>query len=392
MAATKPIPAVSWRSVLHDTAVSVRRFCHQYLRPAPSDEPAIGVPAHDVPPGGFSPPAGVSVIAQVVVNNGATGGMAASPDGRRLVVTNRGDNSVSIIDTGICAVANTIRGISEPFAIGVGNHNCVYVSTASASYDAITAIDLTANVVAATHPVARNITDVAVSPDGNHVYASRTGSSGADVAVLETTTGRIDAIDIARAPGTTTQCLRISPNGQRLYVASQRRSGGELIAIDAAARTVIDIIEIGSSIRDIALSPDGGTAYVASCDPNFGGLINLIDTRTHMVTRRLKIAEIGGFVTQLTLTGDGERAYLVSGNGVVVLCALTLDILGTITVGAQPSCVVESRSGHYLYVADYSGAITAVSAGPNGVSSVNRATDDETTGMHQLPQLVMRAT
>ena len=47
------------------------------------------------------------------------------------------------------------------------------------------------------YPVAHSVTDVAVSPDGRHVYASRTAANGADVAVLDTETGTDDAIGIA---------------------------------------------------------------------------------------------------------------------------------------------------------------------------------------------------
>lgn len=394
VASTKPIPAVGWRSALQDTALSIRRFYHQHLRPTPADEPAVDEPTDDVPPRGLNPATRLSVIARIAVNNSATGGMAASPDGSRLVVTNYGDNSVSIIDTGTYAVVNTVPGIGEPSAIAIGNvaHNCAYVSTASASYDAITGVDLSTNTVVATHPVARSISDLAVSPNGRHVYASRTGSNGADVAVLDTMTGRIDAIDIAVAPGTTTEYVRISPNGQRLYVAVQGRSGGEVVVIDTAARRVIDTIEIGSPIRDVALSWDGRTGYVAGCDPDFGGVVDLIDTRTHMVTDRLKIGEIGGFLTQLALSGDGEQAYLVSDHGVMVLCTHTFNILGTITVGAQPSCVIESPDGSRLYVADYSGAVTLISIPPSKPSPVHRATDDEMTVMQELPQLAAIAT
>lgn len=49
-------------------------------------------------------------------------------------MTNYGDNSVSIIDTGTYAVVNTVASTGEPFAIAVGNaaRNCAYVSTARA--------------------------------------------------------------------------------------------------------------------------------------------------------------------------------------------------------------------------------------------------------------------
>jgi len=41
-----------------------------------------------------------------------------------------------------------------------------------------------------------------------------------------------------------------------------------------------------------------------------------------------------------------------------VLCTLTHDVVGTVTVTNQPSCMVESPDAKYLYIADYSGAVT----------------------------------
>jgi hypothetical protein len=41
-----------------------------------------------------------------------------------------------------------------------------------------------------------------------------------------------------------------------------------------------------------------------------------------------------------------------------VLCTLTHDVIGTVGVTDQPSCVVESPDAQYLYIADYAGAVT----------------------------------
>ena len=63
-------------------------------------------------------------------------------------------------------------------------------------------------------------------------------------------------------------------------------------------------------------------------------------------------------LTRLTISGDGDRAYLVSHDNVTMLCTLTQDVIDSVNVATQPSCVVESPDGKYLYIADYSGAIT----------------------------------
>ncbi len=139
---------------------------------------------------------GFTVTAEIVVQHGAVSGIAVSPDGTRLMVTHYGDDSFSVIDTADSAVAQTVIGVDEPFAIAVTDTPLrrAYVSTVSTAYDSILTFDMYANRVVAAHPVAHSVTDLAVSPDGRHVYASRTAVNGADVVILDTTTGKEDAI------------------------------------------------------------------------------------------------------------------------------------------------------------------------------------------------------
>ena len=51
-----------------------------------------------------------------------------------------------------------------------------YVSTVSPAYDSIAVIDMSTDTVVATHPLALSVSDLAVSADGKHVYASRNGA------------------------------------------------------------------------------------------------------------------------------------------------------------------------------------------------------------------------
>ena len=83
----------------------------------------------------------------------------------------------------------------------------------------------------------------------------------------------------------------MSPDGRRLYVAANGASTAELVVVDTQRNRVLSTVEIGSPIRDIALSPDGATAYVGSCGPDFGTVLDVVDTRTpghhrHLQDRR----------------------------------------------------------------------------------------------------------
>ena len=325
-----------------------------------------------------------SIVVEISVQNGPISGMVASSDGSRLMVTNYGGDSVSIIDTHSGRVVDTVSGVQEPFAIAAGGPDRVYVSSVSRAYDSIEVIDVSTSTVVATHPLALSVSDLVVSADGRYVYASRNGTGGADLAVLDTTTGQVEVIDIA-GPGATTQCVRTSPDGGRLYVGSNGPSGGQLVVLDAPSDerssgrarwrrkrptpprntglSVTGVVEVGLAVRDVAISPDGAKdakAYVASCCPEVGTVVDIVDTRTNKITSTRKLSEISGNLTGCTLSRDGDRAYLVSDDGITVLCTLTQDIIGTVAVTEQPSCVVESPDGKRLYVADYSGAVIVV--------------------------------
>jgi YVTN family beta-propeller protein len=357
----------------------------------------------------FKAAPGDANIVEIPVHNGPISGIAVSPDGRRVMVTHLGNDSVSVIHTGSHRVVQTFEGIAEPYAIAVDKRDAAraYVSTALPAFDSIVAIDLTTDTVVATYPLALSVSDLAVSADGRYVYASRNGAGAADVAVVDTETEKVEVIDVGDAPGATTHCVRVSSDGSRLYVGTNGPAASRLVVIgtradDGTTRArsrrhrkstrspenglrVIDSVEIGLPIRDIALNPDGTTAYVASCGPDTGAVLDVVDTRTNKITGTRKIAEIGGLLTGLTISGDGDRAYLVSDEGITVLCTLTHDVIGTITVDAQPSCLVESPDGKRLYVAGYDGTVTVAPAASTA-ASIEGAGQESEWAMPELLQ------
>ncbi|OBH92757.1 WD40 repeat domain-containing protein [Mycobacterium sp. E2733] len=331
-------------------------------------------------------------VVQIPVRNGPISDIGVSPDGTRLIAANHGRDTVSIIDTDARQLVQTVTGVTEPFAIAVsdGASPRAYISTASPSYDSIDVVDLTTNARIATHPLADSVSDLIASADGRFVYASRNGARGADVAIMDTTTDDFEVIELAATPGTTADCVRISPDGRHLYAATNGPSGGELVVIETGAQShrragvgprIVGAYELGLPIRDVALSGDGGTAYVASCGPVVGAVLDVIDTRAHKITGTRKLSEVPGPLTRLALSRDGRRAYLVSDDRVAAVCTQTHDVLGDIGAAKRPSCVVESPDGRYLYIAGHSGVVTVVPIAAGGGSA-----EASTTRMPALAQ------
>ncbi len=297
----------------------------------------------------------VTLVGAVAVQRGPIGGIAVGADAST-VVTNYGDDSVSLIHPGTLAVDGTIAVPGEPFAVAVSDDRA-YVSTSSSSYDAVSVIDTNTKTVITTYSLAFSVTALAVSPDGKRVYAGRTGHDYVDVAVIDTTAERVGTIDIATGAGIGVDAVEVDPTGKRLYVATTDACGSSLFVVDAETARVERTVRIGSPIRDIAFAD--GTGYVLTSDRARGGVVNVIDLSTGQITDTV---DLGGAPTQMTMSPDKTRAYIVDYDRVAVLCTLTLEVVNTITVDARPSCVAVDSDGGRLHIADYAGGVTVFSA------------------------------
>lgn len=293
----------------------------------------------------------VTPVGITAVRRGPIGDIAA---GAAIVVTNYGDDSVSFLNPDTLVVEDTIGVPGEPFAAVVSDDRA-YVSTSSTSYDAVSVIDTNTRTVIATYPLAFGVTALAVSPDGKRVYAGRNGRDHVDVAVIDTTAERVGTIDIATGAGIGVDAVAVDPTGKRLYVATTDARGSQLVVVDAETARVDRKIWVGSPIRDLAFAD--GTAYVLTSDRAHGGAVSVIDMSTNRITDTVELGI--GAPTQMTLSSDKTRAYVVDYDHVAVVCTLSLEVVNTVTVDARPSCVAVSFDGGRLYVADYAGDVSA---------------------------------
>ena len=296
----------------------------------------------------------VTHVGAAAVRRGPIGDVAAGAGA--VVVTNYGDDSVSFVNPDTLEVEDTIGVPGEPFAAVVSDDRA-YVSTSSASHDAVSVIDTNTRTVIATYPLAFGVTGLAISPDGKRVYAGRTGHDHVDVAVIDTTAERVGTIDIATGAGIGVDALAVDPTGKRLYVATTDARGSQLVVVDAETARVDRKVWVGSPIRDLAFAD--GTAYVLTSDRARGGVVSVIEMSTNRITDTIELGI--GAPTQLALSPDKTRAYVVDYDRVAVLCTLTHEVVNTVTVDGRPSCVAVNFDGDRLYVADYAGGVNAFS-------------------------------
>jgi YVTN family beta-propeller protein len=295
----------------------------------------------------------VNPVGAAAVRRGPIGDIAASAV---VVVTNYGDDSVSFVNPDTLEVEGTIGVPGEPFAAVVSDDRA-YVSTSSENHDAVSVIDTNTKTVIATYPLAFGVTALAISPDGKRVYAGRTGRGHVDVAVIDTPAERVGTIDIATGAGIGLDAIVVDPSGKRLYVATTDARGSQLVVVDAETARVDRKVWVGSPIRDVAFAD--GTAYVLTSDRARGGAVSVVDMSTNRITDTVELGI--GAPTQMTLSPDKTRAYIIDYDHVAVMCTLTHAVVNTVAVDARPACVTVNADGGRLYVADYAGDIHAFS-------------------------------
>lgn len=343
--------AAGWLPALRDAREVSTRMIRSHLHHLPEPASDVASPVELEP--------AFTALGRIAVGRGPIAGIAVDADSGRLFVTNQVDHSVSMLDPGTLTVIGCVTGIEEPYAV-TSARGRAYSSTVMVSYDAITVLDPAAGEPVI-HPLANTVRDLVATRDGRRVYAARTGRDGADIAVLDTANGRISAIDLGTRRGAAAEAIAISPDGTQVYVVTTDHAGGEFIAVDTDGHGVAGGLAFDEQLRDVAVSADGASVFVASCHPVSGAAIDVVDAHS---LRVINTIVLGGEVTQLLVAAAGDRLYAVNGHCITVLSASTHEVIDVITTVTGPSCIAESPDGSRLFIADYDGAVTALAVPP----------------------------
>ena len=217
-------------------------------------------------------------------------------------VTARGVGSAEI-----WAEASGVESLSSMVDMVLLDPNAYVTNTAA---DAVTVINTLTDEVVATIPVGASPTRVAVARDGARVYVANTG-------------------------------------------------GNSISVIDAVANAVVATIPTINRPTAVAVTPNGAEVYVLET----GGVLEVIDTATIGTDSAPTIASISfgvpgfnQFGASIAIQLDGSRAYVIFSGALHVIDTATLEILGSIDVGASPKRVVISPDGTRAFVTSSFGA------------------------------------
>jgi len=295
-----------------------------------------------------------SVVATVGV--GSPSGVAMSPDGSRVYVSNVWGNSVSVIDTSTNEVVATVGVGSAPSGVAVSpDGSRVYVTNGDDT--SVSVIDTSTNEVVATVDVGSAPSGVAVSPDGSRLYLL---SIYVGVIVFDTSTNEVVA---TVGLDDYLHYIAVSPDGSRVYVGNY--FDYSVSVIDTSTNEVVATVGVGSSPAGVAVSPDGSRVYVGVVA---NGSVRVIDTSTNEV-----VEEVGGGSppTSVAVSPDGSLLYVAVGSddSVIVFDTSTNEVVATVGVGSYPYGFAVSPDGSRLYVNNYFGDSVSVLSAPPSVTA-----------------------
>jgi len=257
-------------------------------------------------------------------------GVAVSPDGTKVYVTNNRDNTVSVIDTSISKVIATINGLSSPYAIAfTPDGKKIYITNNDGAVfrnGTVSVIDTGTNTVMDTIKVGSVPHRVAVTPDGSKVYVA----NYYNISVIDATTNKVTStINVGLYP----DGIAFSPDGKKVYVTS---GGSDNVSIiDTKTNNVIATVPVGDDPVGVAITPDGTKLYVTNYE---GNTISVINTTTNTVTATVP----GDGPYGVSITPDGKKVYVtnlgsdLSGETVSVIDTATNAVTATVKIGSYP--------------------------------------------------------
>ena len=243
--------------------------------------------------------------------------VAVSADGSRAYVTNRGENTLSVVDVATNTIISTIAVGPAPSSVALlPNGSRAYVSNSGA--DTVSVVDTASNTVVATVKVGPTPTGVTVSADGTRVWVANSGAN--TVSKINTTTNAV------------TTTLKVSNSAMLTKPV------------------------------DIALSTDGRYAYVALQNSNEIAVITLA-TNT--------VSTFGGGLSPVAITAGTdsfERVYVTGLDGTITVKYASGSSVHAVVATSRPATAAAlSADGSTLLVAHTDGSVTAIDANTNAI-------------------------
>ncbi len=246
-------------------------------------------------------------------------GIAATPDGSKLYVTESGTNLVSSFEvSSLVGAASTQAGAT--IVVGVYPHGVAVSPDGARAYvantgpdagpggsDSVSVIKVSSDTVVDTIKVGQAPQVVAVSPDSKRVFA--TCSEGLYVAEAASGKAKLATKECAQAHG-----VAASPDGKWVFVADSLND--RVLVLDGKGKQVAGRIAVGATPWNVAFTPDSSSAYVTNSGDD---TVSAIDVKSGAVTGTISVSRIPTGIsangTQMWVTGNVSSTVSVIDTG-----------------------------------------------------------------------------
>jgi YVTN family beta-propeller protein len=291
--------------------------------------------------------------------------VAITPDGTTAYVVNMASNTVTPISVATGRVGRAIP-VNNDIGTSPGGPTGIVIApggTTAYVVDPPTAtlvpVKLARGTTGKPIPIPGGPVDVALSPNGATAYVVTGHNTVIAVKLAAGTRGKPIPVS-ANAAG-----IAIAPNGATAYVTSfthtwtgqrWRDRDGKITPINLATGTVRKAIPVGGAPTDIAIAPDGATAYVVNTDDNDTVIpVNLV---TGLPGKPIPDPDEP---IAIAIAPNGATAYVTNfqdshngQDGTVTPINLASDQPGKpISVGGAPEAIAITPHGTAAYVVNF---------------------------------------
>lgn len=282
--------------------------------------------------------AGALLGGVLTVATAATPAYAAGGGDGRAYVTNFGNGTVSVIDTATQTVVDTIPVGGGPSGIVVNSAGTLaYV--ANQTSDSVSVIDLSSDTVSATINIAAQI------PGFRPNYVALTQSGGTLLVTDLAQTANALVLQISTSTNTLVHLFGTGSN-DLAYGIAVNQAAQSIYVPGAVSNNFITstpggftTVGVGKTPIDVALSPDGSTAFVTN---NQSASVSVVNTASNTVTATIPTASLP---FGIALDPAGAFAYVTTSGGLQVISTATQSVVATVAATVSYFPAVDPAGG-----------------------------------------------
>jgi YVTN family beta-propeller protein len=331
-------------------------------------------------------------------------GIAISPDGNTILVSNDGSSAIEslmVIDRASGDVVQTIN-YPAPEALWIGlafSPDGTHAYASAGGDNKIRVYDVNGQQLTETTPILLPLpigkngkpvnlypAGLSVSPDGSKLYVA--DNLGDRMSVIDLSTSAVTTISVGHNPYT----ALVSKDGKTVYVSNWGTTTVSVVDVSGATPVVTQTVEVGTHPNVMLLNPANNELYVANADSDN---ISVLDTTTNQVVRTIDLAPfpgspVGASPDGLTISSDGRFLFVANAtDNDVAIIRLARNgqpdhVEGLIPTGWIPSGVVLSPDNLQLAVINSKG----LGAGPN-LQGPNPYLDPESTDQQYVGSMIV---